>query len=81
ANYTIGQRKGLGISAPQPLYVIEKQIVENALVVGPKEALGRREFIARRTTWVSGRKLEEPIRVSCRVRYKAPEVSSTVRPL
>ena len=42
AFYTIGQRKGLGLAAPRPLYVLDKDPARNALIVGPAEALGRR---------------------------------------
>ena len=41
ANFTIGQRKGIGISAHSPLYVLQKDMSRNALIVGPAEALGR----------------------------------------
>ncbi len=51
--YTIGQRKGLGISAGQPLYVIDKDRDENLLVVGPREALCRRAFVVSGVNWVS----------------------------
>lgn len=46
-HYTIGQRKGLGIAAPYPLYVVEKDVGANALVVGPKESLEARQVSAR----------------------------------
>ena len=46
ANYTIGQRKGLGISSPIPLYVITKNAEHNTLVVGTQAELGSQELIA-----------------------------------
>ena len=52
-SYTIGQRKGLGIPAGRPLYVIEKDTDENLLVVGPREALCRRAFLVAGVNWVS----------------------------
>jgi len=52
--YTIGQRKGLGISASQPLYVLSKDAPANALIVGTHEQLGRYSLTAAQTNWVSG---------------------------
>ena len=51
--YTVGQRKGLGIAAGRPLYVVEKVTEENLLVVGPREALDRRAFLVAGVNWVS----------------------------
>jgi tRNA-specific 2-thiouridylase len=72
--YTIGQRKGLGIPAGRPLYVIEKATDENLLVVGPREALSRRAFSVTRVNWVSipspaaGTRLEAEVEVRYRTR-------------
>jgi tRNA-specific 2-thiouridylase len=51
--YTIGQRKGLGIPAGRPLYVIERDTANNLLVVGPRSALCKREFHVAKVNWVS----------------------------
>src|SRR5512139_1125851 len=53
ANYTIGQRKGLGVASPVPLYVITKHTESNALVVGTQDELGSSALIARDVNWVS----------------------------
>lgn len=72
--YTVGQRKGLGIPAGRPLYVIEKDTKENLLVVGPREALCRRAFLVAGVNWVSmpspaaGTKLEAELEVRYRTR-------------
>src|SRR5439155_25895648 len=50
--YTIGQRKGLGISSPKPLYVIELDPANDRLIVGDDSALDRNEFIAERCNWI-----------------------------
>lgn len=81
ADYTIGQRRGLGISAPQPLYVVDKQAANNTLVVGPREALGRRTFFVRNANWVAGTPPASPFEASVRVRYKAKEVRASVQAL
>jgi tRNA-specific 2-thiouridylase len=80
AGYTIGQRKGLGIAASEALYVIEKDIERNRLVVGPRRDLGRRVFEVVQLNWIDGRVPVSPLRVQARVRYHAREVSAAVIP-
>jgi tRNA-specific 2-thiouridylase len=80
AFYTIGQRKGLGIASPVPLYVVEKDQSSNALIVGPKEALGKRSFQAQQVNWVSGRPPQAPFRAEVKIRYKAAYAGCTVTP-
>jgi tRNA-specific 2-thiouridylase len=80
ANYTIGQRKGLGLSSPEPLYVAAKNPADNSLTVGPRSALERMAFRVSGLHWVSGETPPGPVRVSIRVRYKAKEVWGTVSP-
>jgi tRNA-specific 2-thiouridylase len=77
AFYTIGQRKGLGIASSVPLYVLEKKPKDNALVVGPKEALGKRSFHAKDLNWVSGTPPVSPLRAEVKIRYKAAYASCT----
>lgn len=79
--YTIGQRKGLGISAHEPLYVLEKDVQANRLIVGPRSALGRSEFDVDEINWIAGEPPDAPIDVSVQVRYRAREVNATVTPL
>ncbi|HXF86251.1 MAG TPA: tRNA 2-thiouridine(34) synthase MnmA [Anaerolineales bacterium] len=81
ANYTIGQRKGLGIASPVPLYVIAKDAVRNALVVGTQEELGSRELMARQVNWVSGEAPREPFRAEVKIRYTAREAEAWVEPM
>lgn len=80
AYYTIGQRKGLGISAPEPLYVLVKDRARNALIVGPREQLGQTELQVRDINWVSGEAPAGPFRASVKIRYKATGVAATVTP-
>ncbi len=80
ADYTIGQRKGLGVSSPQPLYVLEKRVEGNVLVVGPREALGRASFIVARVNWISGEPPSGPLTVDFRIRYRSREVEAHVIP-
>jgi tRNA-specific 2-thiouridylase len=79
AFYTIGQRKGIGISAPHPLYVLEKDLQANRLVVGPREALGRTRFRVDRLNWIE-EPPTAPIEARIMVRYRAAEIAGTVSP-
>ncbi len=80
AAYTIGQRKGLGIAAPYPLYVIAKDLSTNTLIVGPAEALGQREAQVANITWTSGLIPEKSFRAEVKIRYTAREVPAWVEP-
>lgn len=81
ANYTIGQRKGLGLSSAEPLYVIHKDVRSNTLVIGPLEALGQRTLEAVSVNWIAGAAPQGPIQAQVKIRYKAVEVPATVTPL
>ncbi|HET6595772.1 MAG TPA: tRNA 2-thiouridine(34) synthase MnmA [Anaerolineales bacterium] len=81
ANYTIGQRKGLGIASPVPLYVLGKDSVTNSLIVGKQEELGSRELIARDVNWQSGKTPQGPFRADVKIRYTAREAEALVTPL
>src|SRR5215472_1992913 len=60
AYYTIGQRKGLGLSSPEPLHVLKIDAVQNALIVGPTEALEQTSFTVGEMHYVSGEIPTEP---------------------
>jgi len=80
ANYTIGQRKGLGISWHEPLYVIEKDAISNTLVVGTRSELGATRFLAGPMSWVSGDVPPTPFSAEVKIRYTAAPVPATVTP-
>lgn len=80
ANYTIGQRKGLGVASPVPLYVITKRAVRNTLVVGPVSELGFPELTARDVNWVGGEAPSAPFRAEVKIRYTARAVPAEVTP-
>ncbi|MCC8023591.1 MAG: tRNA 2-thiouridine(34) synthase MnmA, partial [Clostridiales bacterium] len=71
--YTIGQRRGLGLALPAPLYVVEKNLERNRVVLGPQEALLSRRFTVREVNLIGADRLAAPVRVKVRVRYKQPE--------
>lgn len=81
AYYTIGQRKGLGITSRDPLHVLKIDSTSNALVVGPASALEKTEFIVGKMHYLSGETPTQPFEALVRVRYKAPEQPALVTPL
>jgi tRNA-uridine 2-sulfurtransferase len=78
--YTVGQRSGLGIAGPRPLYVIELCPESNALVVGPAEELGRRRLRTGVVNWISGHPPSAPIVAQVQIRSRANPVPATVIP-
>ena len=78
AFYTIGQRKGLGVYAPVPMYVIEKQIQTNTLVVGSKESLGQGMMKVGSLNWISGAASEIPGDYDVEIRYHAKPYRGTI---
>jgi tRNA-specific 2-thiouridylase len=79
--YTIGQRKGLGLSSKEPLYVLEIRAGAAEVVVGPRTALGRTTLTASSVNWVSG---TAPLRwtpVGAQIRYKHSAAPARVRAL
>ncbi|MCX6035545.1 MAG: tRNA 2-thiouridine(34) synthase MnmA [Chloroflexi bacterium] len=80
AYYTIGQRKGLGLTSPIPLYVLAKDPATNTLIVGIEKELGSRELIAKDVTWISGEDTKEPFRAEVKTRYTAKEAWAEITP-
>lgn len=75
--YTIGQRKGLGLALPEPMYVCEKDLENNKVVLGRNEDLFSRELYAEDVNFISVKELNEPMRVSAKVRYNQKEQPAT----
>jgi tRNA-specific 2-thiouridylase len=80
-NYTIGQRKGLGISYPEPLYVLATDPVRNALIVGTEAELGCLSLVAGRMNWIAGAPPASAFRAEIKIRYKARPAWGTVNVL
>jgi tRNA-specific 2-thiouridylase len=81
-DYTIGQRKGLGISYAEPLYVLGSDPARNALIVGTLDELGKKSLIAGRVNWIAGYPpAPTPFRADVKIRYKAKVAPATVTPL
>lgn len=81
AYYTVGQRKGLGVMAREPLHVLRLDASRNAVVVGSAAQLERDSFTIGQTTWTSDHAPTEPFTTRAKLRYKAPLVAATVTPL
>ena len=79
--YTVGQRRGLGLSFPQPMYVCAIRPEDNAVVLAPKEALFSREVMVRSFHWISGETPAEPVRARAKIRYRHREENVTAFPL
>lgn len=79
-NYTIGQRKGLGLVSAEPLYVVEIDPINNALVVGPEKYLYSSALIAREVNWIAIDELTEPLKVKAKIRYSSPDFAAMVMP-
>jgi tRNA-uridine 2-sulfurtransferase len=71
AFYTIGQRKGLGIYAPEPTYVIAKDISNNRLIVGNQAALGNDSFQVSQVNWIAVNEDQLPFECDVEIRYHA----------
>lgn len=76
--YTIGQRRGLGLSLKSPLYVLEKDVQTNRVVLAPEEYLFSKSLDAKNINIIVADKLEKPMRVKAKVRYKQGEQWATV---
>ena len=80
--YTIGQRRGLGISQGEPRYVVRLEPAANRVVVGPEAALYSTEMWVSGVNFINGRgrALEEPTAVGVKIRYKSYEAAAELYP-
>lgn len=81
ANYTIGQRKGLGVGSSVPLYVLGKDASTNTLIVGEADELGTDELIADDVNWMTGEAPLDAFQADVKIRYTAREARAQVMPL
>ena len=80
-NYTIGQRKGLGIAAPNPLYVVSLDVGRNQVVVGERDSVTAPECTVHRVNWVSIAAPQSPIQAEVQIRYRSRAVAATIVPI
>lgn len=77
-HYTIGQRKGIGVAAPEPLYVLEKDLTANRLVVGFKDETLSHGVVARDVNLIGGESFAGPRAVQVKTHYRQRPVAATV---
>jgi tRNA-specific 2-thiouridylase len=78
--FTIGQRKGLGISSPSPRYVVDIVPEENVVVVGEKDDLLCRSLVASSVRYTSGATPDAALPITAKVRHHAPEAAVELTP-
>ena len=76
--YTVGQRKGLGIAFPQPMYVKEKDVTRNRIVLCLGHHLYAKSLMAEDFNWIACDKPPAKLRAAARVRYNQKEAPATV---
>ncbi|MGH9788546.1 MAG: tRNA 2-thiouridine(34) synthase MnmA, partial [Candidatus Acidiferrales bacterium] len=79
--FTVGQRRGLGVAAGKPLYVIALDRKANRVLVGDEADLYRREAFAREPNWISVAPPAEPVRALVKVRHKHTPAPATITPV
>ena len=79
-HFTIGQRKGLGISAPAPLYVVRIDAGTRTVVVGAKTDLERSALEATSVNWIAGGEPSGPVRATAQIRYRHAPAAATIEP-
>lgn len=79
--YTIGQRKGLGIANPVPLFVKGFNIEKNELIVGEEQEIFSKETVANEINLILIDEITKPIQVMAKIRYSAKEAKATIYPI
>lgn len=77
-HYTIGQRRGLGVAASEPLYVTGIDAAANRVVIGAKDEIMKSVISAGKLNWISIDKITSPLKVSARIRYGAKKARCVV---
>jgi tRNA-specific 2-thiouridylase len=80
-HFTIGQRRGLGIAAPRPLYVLQIDSDARRVTVGEEEELWRDTFEARDINWIAWATLAEPVEALVKIRYRHDPAPARIEPV
>ncbi|MEL6605875.1 MAG: tRNA 2-thiouridine(34) synthase MnmA [Cyanobacteria bacterium J06614_10] len=80
-HYTIGQRRGLGIAAPNPLYVVKLDVGRNQVIVGERDSVTSPSCTVHRVNWVSIAPPAGPISAEVQIRYRSQAVGATIVPI
>lgn len=81
SHYTVGQRKGLGLAAAEPLFVLDIDKKRNQVVVGFAAEAACRGLVARNVVFSDGAVVQEPLAVQVKIRYNAKPVAATIEPM
>jgi len=76
AQYTVGQRQGLGLASNERRYVLKIDTATDRLVVGARDQLLSNTLLATKLSWVSGKAPEEPVSITAKIRYRSPEIAA-----
>jgi tRNA-specific 2-thiouridylase len=79
-HFTVGQRRGLGIAAAEPLYVIATEPLSQRVIVGGNDELLRPRFFAKDVNWISIPPIAAPVRAQVKIRNKHAGADATLRP-
>lgn len=80
--FTVGQRRGLGVSMPEPRYVLRVDAGANQVMIGPSELLARRGLAADRVRWIAGAPPSDgPFEAEVRIRYKGTDAPAVITPI
>ena len=79
--FTVGQRKGLGLSSPIPLYVVGIDAGAKTVTVGPRETLEKRELTASGVNWIAGAAPPSASRITAQIRHRHREAPATIHPI
>jgi tRNA-specific 2-thiouridylase len=79
-HFTVGQRRGLGIAAPRPLYVLQIDSEARRVTVGEEEELWRDSFEARDINWIAWASLSEPVEALVKIRYRHDPAPACIEP-
>src|SRR5215469_9430476 len=80
-NFTVGQRKGLGVATGSPVYVVEIRGDKRQVVVGGGDELYSRTLIGKRANWISIDDLREPMRISAKIRHRHDAAAAVIEKL
>lgn len=80
-NYTIGQRKGLGVAYTEPLYVVSLNPEKNEVVVGTREEIMGSSFLVADLNWIAVERLSEPVEAKVKIRSAQKENEAIIEPV
>jgi tRNA-specific 2-thiouridylase len=80
-HFTVGQRRGLGIAAPRPLYVLQIDPASRRVTVGEEDCLWVEGFEARDINWIAWSNLEKPIEATVKIRYRHEPAPARIEPM